>query len=574
MLNPYGIGELVKIFSTTGIPPEAQFTRNVSEFGKIDELPPTENIASTPLAAVPATPAAILNQKQTRLRTDLIWTATVQFAIMLSSFFVYGLIARYFTAKGVGEYALIRRALYFLQPITLLGITVAVPRFLPFYEDNKGARAQITATGFFSVMFLSLAVSIGCVIERSWIATVLFGDRHAQLLAAAFAAMTIAFGLHSFSYCYFRGMRRMSSANTLDLVNSAIAPLVAVTCALRFNVAMAVLFLSALILAWTACQSWDLWREIRAASKQDYSPRLTKSLLLYGLPRVPGDVALAGLLSVPLILVTHAADVAEAGRFAVAQNLLTIVAVGLSPLSIVLLPYVSERLAREDFSTVKRNSVQLFQAILDISLYFALHVAILSDIVLRLWVGPKMVGATALVRVLMIVAPFYATYFVFRSVIDATTVKPVTSLNLVTAFAIFSVGYYFLVRHHLPASLAAAFAVALAVIVLGSLSLAAMMSFYGARGFLDSATVKIALMNFVLAGSVFAARYVLGVGDAGCLALEALALLVFALSLLVVRRRWALSLLVHFGFEDGIRNTDAARGVLANWFRRLKSSAE
>jgi O-antigen/teichoic acid export membrane protein len=240
----------------------------------------------------------------------------------------------------------------------------------------------------------------------------------------------------------------------------------------------------------------------------------------------------------------------------------------------VLLPYISERLAREDLSAVKRNSVQLFQAIADVSLYFALHVAVLADIVLKLWVGPKMVGATGLVRVVIIVAPFYAIYFVFRSVLDATTIKPLTPLNLVIALAVFCAGYYFLVRYHLPASLAAAIAVALAVIALGSLSLAAMIGFYGARGFFEGTTAKVAILNCALAGSLLGVRYGLGLQDAPCLALEALAVLVFAATLLVARREWAVSLLQDIGFGEGIKRTEAAREFLVGWFRRLRTSAE
>jgi len=48
----------------------------------------------------------------------------------------------------------------------------------------------------------------------------------------------------------------------------------------------------------------------------------------------------------------------------------------------------------------------------------------------------------------------------------------------------------------------------------------------------------------------------------------------FALSVLMVRRRWALSLLGHFGFSEGIKHTEAAREFLAGWFRRLGTSAE
>jgi O-antigen/teichoic acid export membrane protein len=386
--------------------------------------------------------------------------------------------------------------------------------------------------------------------------------------------MTIAFGLHSYAYSYFRGLRRMNSANTLDMVNSAVAPLAAVTLAARFNVATAVLILATMILAWTSFQSRCLWSEVRTALCERYRPHLTKSLLLYSLPRIPGDLALAGLLSVPLILVTHMASIADAGRFALAQNLLMIVAVGLSPLSIVLLPYVSESLANGDISTIKANSVLLFQAVADISLYFALHMAILADIILTLWVGQRMVGATSLVRVLMIVSPFYAIYFVFRSVIDATTVKPVTSFNLVAAFVTLSLGYFLLLRYHLTVSFSAALAMAFAVVLLGSLTFFAMMRFYGARGFFDVATLRVFLVNCALAGSLLGARYVLGIQETACLTLEVLAALIFAVTLLLERRPWALALLRHFGFDESIKRTEAARELLVGWFRRPGTSAE
>jgi len=174
----------------------------------------------------------------------------------------------------------------------------------------------------------------------------------------------------------------------------------------------------------------------------------------------------------------------------------------------------------------------------------------------------------------MIVAPFYATYFVLRSVIDATTIKPVTSLNLVGSFATFCASFYFLIRSQLPASLAAAVAVAMAVMVLGSLTMVAMMRLYGARGFFDVATLRVALVNCALAGCLLGARYGLGLQAEACLAVEGFAVLIFAITLLVARRQWALSLLQHFGFGDSIKRIAAAKEFLGGLFRRLGQSAE
>jgi O-antigen/teichoic acid export membrane protein len=472
------------------------------------------------------------------LKTDLLLTAITQFAVMAGTFFVYGMISRFFSAKGVGEYALIRRALYFLQPVALLGITVAVPKFLPMHRE-KAERTQIAAIGFAIVMGGSILIALIMIFRKDWFAVLIFGDPNAHALVASFAAIAIAFGFHSYVYSYFRGMLNMNSANSLDLMNSMVLPLVAVAVCAHSTLSNSILVLAATTALWTAIAARPLWREIWEAKQEKYCKALTKSLLRYGLPRIPGDFALAGLLLGAPWVVAQSADLAEAGRFAIAQTILVVPGAGLAALGIVLLPYVSERLADGDFQSVKTSSVNLFHAILDNSIYFGLHVFIMADVIVRLWVGQSMIGAKEFIRILIIVVPFHVTYFVFRSVIDATTVKPATTINLVIAFGTFAGCYALLKQVGISAGFAAAFSLATAYFVLGILTFIVVTHYYGMRGFFDRETSKIILLNIFIAGSIFTVRSLFSIGDMACITIEIMALIIYSAVIMKMKRAWA-----------------------------------
>jgi O-antigen/teichoic acid export membrane protein len=461
---------------------------------------------------------------------------------MLGTFFLYGLISRVFSAKGVGEYTLIRRALYFLQPVTMLGLTVAVPKYLPMQSD-KHERAQIACVGFAIVMAFSITFAIITVYKQDFFAVLIFGDPHTQKLVLSFAALALAIGFHSYVFSYFRGTLEMKSANVLDLMNSAVLPLVAFIVCARFSVAVAVLVLAAATIICTAVSARPLWHDILVATKIKYSSDLTKVLLKYGLPRIPGDFALAGLLLGAPWLVAQNTDLAEAGRFAIAQTLLAVPGVALAALGIVMLPYVSERLAKGDIQTLKANNVILLHAILDVSLYFSFHVYIMADVIVRLWVGQALIGATFYIKILMLAVPFQVTYFVFRSVIDASTAKPVTTINMIIAFATFVIFYIFLGRSSFSPAHAVVFSLMIAYLFLGVLTFIAVNYFYGLHGFIDQKTIKIIIYNLGIAISVLVIRLIYSPSDIICVSLEGIALVIYFVIIIKNRRGWATSLM-------------------------------
>lgn len=461
---------------------------------------------------------------------------------MASSLLLYGWIARSLSAGAVGEYALIRRSQYLLQPITLLGLTVAVPRYLPFHKDPAD-QAYISTFGLAVVMGASLIVAVFVLGRLDWVAATLFGGAEERHLAAAFAPLIVSLGLHSYLYSYFRGTMDMRSANRLDLANSALVPLAAMLLFGVHGITAVVMGMAGGMAAISVFLGLPLWKHLGPALRGKPRQGITGSLLAYGLPRIAGDLALAGLVTGPPVLVAHAATMAEVGSFAVAQNLLMVIGAALAPLAIVLLPRVGDRLAAGDLTAVTRGNRLLFHALVDTSAYVLLHLFVFGDVLVRLWVGDELRGATQLVYLAAPAIPFYAQYLVFRSTLDASTAKPLTTLNLFAGFATFALLYFVLRPLALPVAVVTSLALALGYMVVGALTFVAMGRFYGVEGLFDAVTRRIVVLNLVGAGVALGLRVIcdpplwVWVGVALVLAATWLAFLVRW------RRDWVMTLL-------------------------------
>jgi len=490
----------------------------------------------------PAPGDATAELRNSSLRADFAATAFVQLAVTVASFLVVRLIYRRLTAAGVGEYALVRRALYLLQPITLLGITVAVPKFLPAHR-NDAERSQIATVGFTVVMAAAAIVAVAMIAADRLVASALFGDPLARPLVWSFAGLAIAFTFHSYVYGYFRGLLRMRTANMLDLGNSALAPVIAVLVASRWRMPGLIVTLAVIVSIWTIRCGRPLFHEFSQFARGRHSWYLTRLLLRFGAQRVPGDFALAGLLLGAPLLVAHTSSLIEVGQLAVGQNLLVIPATALTALSIVLLPYVSDRLAAGDVSSIQRNCALLFNAAVDLSCLFAALVFVVAEPIMKLWLGDSMGGAALIVRPLMLAVPLHVLYFVFRSVIDASTSRPLTTLNLLAGLVVFIASFFVLRWFGITGALPAAWALTIGFAVVGCMTVWGVGRLHGWAIFADR-TALVTSISSVLAGcAVFGLRRALGLGDVAsalvCFPVSA----AYFLLLLRLRRGWLVSTL-------------------------------
>ncbi|HEX6391745.1 MAG TPA: hypothetical protein VFZ89_19925, partial [Solirubrobacteraceae bacterium] len=270
------------------------------------------------------------------LLRDLLSTSAVQLLSVLMNAASLAVIARRLGDGSLGLYTLERRSMALLQPIVLLGLTVAVPRFVAGRPaDSDAERGAFASGGVAVVLVVSGVVTALMLLVPSPVAAVAFGDDDAVALARALAGFVFAMAAYQVVYSAFRGWIMVGWANALELLAVGALPLALALGGPR-AVDDLVWALTAAILAVTVVfGAFGLGRRLQArpAAIAERIP----TLLRFGLARTPGDLAVVALFSLAPLVVVHAADSTQAGYASIVLSSLNLVSVAAVPLSTVLL---------------------------------------------------------------------------------------------------------------------------------------------------------------------------------------------------------------------------------------------
>ncbi|MGH7524645.1 MAG: lipopolysaccharide biosynthesis protein, partial [Gemmatimonadales bacterium] len=393
-------------------------------------------------------------------------TFLAEFATLAASLLVLRLAARHWGPAGFGEYVLARRALTLIQLPILLNMGVALSRFVAISSGDDASSSRqtflVATTGIAAVTSVAALAVLFLVATPA--AALLFGDaQYAPLMrATAFALPGIA--LHGVAYGYFRGRLHLAAANTLQVVNLGVIPVaillmpgISVTGAMR-----------ALAGGWIGVALLALAVPLARALKQRSGgvPGAVRTLLRYGLPRVPGEFALAALYSLPTTLAAHFGGVTAAGFVGLGVALLSAVGSVYAPLGQIVLPSVSAAAAGRDRDALRRGVWRLWFGCMATASVMLVILAVAAPLLIAAYVGPAFVPATPVARLLLLAGPGQVTYVVLRNVLDALDIRARNARNLVIALAVF-VGMVLIAGR--PDAVAAALCVA--VTGLGALSL-------------------------------------------------------------------------------------------------------
>jgi O-antigen/teichoic acid export membrane protein len=166
-------------------------------------------------------------------------------------------------------------------------------------------------------------------------------------------------------------------------------------------------------------------------------PDFARELLLYGVPRVPGDFALAGLLALGSVLASHVMSIAMVAYLLLGTSILTALGNAAMPVGTLMLSKVSMMLVQERQDEIRLHLQHVLTAVIEISVFVSLQLAIFADVVLRFWLGQSFGAGSAVIRIIVLAIPFYLVYATLRSSIDAATAIPYNARNCCVALCLF-----------------------------------------------------------------------------------------------------------------------------------------
>lgn len=367
---------------------------------------------------------------------DIFLTSITQAIILIAFFFIYRLIAKNFGPEGVGEYSLVKRVVGFLQPFLFLGLSAGIPRYIAISSTEEKKNSYVKAGGLVVVIF-TFVFLIFINIFKELFAEIFFGTIEYINLVLPFSFFLAGLTLHSLVYSYFRGYLLIKTFNFLQLINLTLVPIGVlvifrgITIDKLITLIGIIAFAIALIFLLFSINNFFINIE-----RLQFKDSL-KKLLHYSLPRVPGDLALAGLLSLGPILAIHIASIREVGYLSISQSLLSIAGTAIAPLGLIILPRVSSLIINGGEKIIKDNLSFLIGAILQLSIFISLQFIIFADVIIKYWLGPEFSEAVIVIRIIFFSGVFYIFYLAIRSIIDAVEIRPLNAINTFISLGVF-----------------------------------------------------------------------------------------------------------------------------------------
>lgn len=364
---------------------------------------------------------------------DSVMTTLTEGVSMLGMVLVFRL-AKLSGDTGFDRYVIVRRTVAFAFPVVLMGTQVGLTRFISMGRDAAARRRFLRGASSW-VLPLGTLLCLICALFPGPLSWICFGDHDEAALMLPLGMMTFGIALHGVAYGYLRGCAHIVRANILQLFALAITPCAAFVI-FRSDLLGVLVFTGA---GWLIASLIAIVPELFVQG--DGPARRERSeIVRYGLPRVPGDVALGALLTVPVYVVVRTFGQELGAEYAFACTLLNLAAAAFSPVALLLLPAAAGQLANGEFAALAVRVRQMVLIIMAASFLLMGGFEVLATIFLRIYLGPTGESFVATSRLVFIAALPFAFFNGMRSLLDAYFPTPRNGMNLVVSFLILLVG--------------------------------------------------------------------------------------------------------------------------------------
>lgn len=394
--------------------------------------------------------ADIIKTVKQRLRSkmagDVIWTFAGQVLVLLAAFALNKVLSVRLDVDTFGEYNLVKRSVTVISFVMLAGTGIAMPRYLAIYIGKNNlpqAKAFVRAAILF-VITATVAVSLIAIVFKSKLYPLVTGNDNTLLYitAIAYAAMLTA---STIVYVYFRGkndFKRFSISNVL------IQLLLPISALIIPGINTLSIFVWWTIITGILTLIFALGETMRgglkcnepvseAAIKAEY-----KTVAKYALPRLWGDFFLFAFQAFPLIYISQHFDYKSVSYYSVGITIITLGTAFYSFLGYILLPYVSECLAKGRIDDAVRK-VNYFTVIYILSALAVMATFyFLTGFMIKLLFTDEYLAAEHLTQIMILAILPQALYLLYRNPVDAISVFPFNTILLGVAFAALVAVFY------------------------------------------------------------------------------------------------------------------------------------
>lgn len=405
------------------------------------------------------------NKRLSPFLTDFAATAATSVLITAGLLLITRLIATRCGPEDLGIYVLFRRVGAFLVPTSTFMIGVGLTRAIAMNKDHDRSLVLSAALLGLAGTTATCALLMLAPLLRS---NTSLTAQKIIAIAPALVAFLYANLVFTTAYSWYRGTGQMQKANIWQLVSVALAPLAAtIMFAGRWQVGTLLFAISAAY-ALPVVVVANLVRPRRGDSP-GRQRRQIADLARYCLPRVPGSLGLTAILAMAPLVAALRLGLTQSGYLGAGQSVFAISEGGATALSLLLLPKLSSLLAEGRTAEIRERVSEMSLFLIQVGLPVALVVPLFAREIVQFWLGSQYAPAATVMQIYCVGLFPYVSYVALRSVLDATEVKALNTVSILTALALQAIALLGAVRSGLAAEYYAA-TTTLAMAALGAQS--------------------------------------------------------------------------------------------------------
>jgi O-antigen/teichoic acid export membrane protein len=382
---------------------------------------------------------------QTSIGKDLLLTFGVQVLLMGGVFAINKILSIRLGVEGFGEFNIIKRTATVLAYVMIGGMGIALPRYLSVYRvQNMVIKEKIFFTSTLLIVFcLSFAVAILAIIFKQSILKFIFGNIPQQDYFLPLLLYAFSLCISTCLFQFFRGKGNFVKSSLTQLLAQM---LLLAGCFFTFVSLSFVFYLWSFSvitysLYYLLLELASFKKEMQSIFKNIAEP--VKQLLRYGLPRTVGDFLLFSFAAYPLIAINHRFDTTVAGLFSVAIAINTMITPLFSFMGTILLPRTSASYATNNIKPMLRiiNKIALGYVLL--ALAMAIIITCFSPVIIRIFFDNNFLEASPMCIIISWALIPNAIYLLLRNPLDALSVFPHNTFNLLVSFVVLAVGMHY-----------------------------------------------------------------------------------------------------------------------------------
>jgi len=193
-----------------------------------------------------------------------------------------------------------------------------------------------------------------------------------------------------------------------------------------------------------------LGRETRRYVRQNgsfpFSTHVKRHLVTitkYASGRLVADFFQFSLAAFPLIYISHAMGLQPTAYFSVGITLVSMVTPLYAFMGIILLPYVSEAMARHRLAEARRYISRLTLFYIVTSLLITALMYLLMRFLILIFFAEEYTVAADISRIMLLAILPQALFLLYRNTIDAVSAIPYNAVTLGICFAAIAIGFHF-----------------------------------------------------------------------------------------------------------------------------------